>query len=597
MTQAARLGGVRTVGVLAILAVVAMLCLLTPGPAQAQAQQAQAATYTPIVGQGSTYAYPALNQWATNLESQGVSISYTPNGSAAGRQAYIENTVDFAGSDIAFLTSADPDPFNGVDVGDINFAYSYIPDVAGGLSFLYNLQVGGHQIRNMRLSGLTLEKIFTGQITNWDNPEITAEYGAPLPPTPITVVTRSDGAGESYFLTNWFLNGLGPQGRSMWISYCRAQGGNYQACATNPTELYQGLPTFKRLDGSADVTAYIDSPDNNGAIGYAEYAYAIPDNIPVVSLENAAGYYQQPTAANVAVSLNSADINEDPSSVDFLMQDLTPVYLDKDPRTYPLSSYSYLIVPRTSRTIDGTTYSSQPFSDSKGATLSKYVGYILCGAQQTAAALGYSPLPKPMVQGGFTQYNYIPGHLPPPQGNNYNSCDNPAYHDGVDTILTDAPYPNACQKVGSPLNCNPNAPNNGGTTGNGNGKGKDKGKGKGNSKDKGNSADNGNGTGNGNGNGNGGSTGNNVNPNTGQPSGSTSSANPDAVAQPVALAGQPTGQWLFGVLTALELLAVVVVPVALGTWLQRRRRGGGGGGGGGGGPRPLGHAGQGEGQR
>jgi ABC-type phosphate transport system substrate-binding protein len=577
----ARLRGPRAVAVLAVLAVVTMLALLTPGPAQ----RAQATSYAAIVGAGSTYAYPALNQWATNLESQGLAISYTPSGSAAGRQAYIQNTVDYAGSDIAFLTSADPDPFGGVDVGNLNFAYSYIPDVAGGLSFMYNLQVGGHQIRNMRLSGLTLEKIFTGQITNWDNPEITAEYGAPLPPTPITVVTRSDGAGESYFLTNWFMNGLGSQGRSMWVNYCKSQGGG-SLCATDPTELYPGLPTFKRIDGSADVTAYIDSPANNGAIGYAEYAYAIPDNIPVVSLENAAGYYQQPTAANVAVSLNSAQINENPSSVDFLMQNLTPVYLDTDPRTYPLSSYSYLIVPRTSRTINGTTYSPQPFNDSKGVTLSTYVGYILCGAQQTAAALGYSPLPKPMVLGGFTQFNYIPGHVPPPQGSDYNKCDNPAYHDGVDTILADAPMPNACQKVGAPLDCNPNAPNNAGTTDNGNGKDK------GNSKDKDNSAGNGNGGGNGNG--NGGSTGSSVNPNTGQPSNSTSSANPDAVAQPVALAGQPTGQWLFGVLTALELLAVVVVPVALGTWLQRRRRGSGGGGGG---PRPLGHAGQGEGQR
>jgi ABC-type phosphate transport system substrate-binding protein len=560
MIRAVRRGGLRAT---AVLAVVAMLALLTSGPAQ----PAQASTYTAIVGAGSTYAYPALNQWATNLESQGLSISYTPNGSAAGRQAYIDDTVDFAGSDIAFLTAGDADPFGGVDINNINFAYSYIPDVAGGLSFLYNLQVGGHQIRNMRLSGLTLEKIFTGQITNWDNPEITAEYGAQLPSIPITVVTRSDGAGESYFLTDWMLNGLGSQGRSMWVSYCESQGGG-SLCATNPTELYPGLPSFKRLDGAADVTAYIESSVNNGAIGYAEYAYAIPDNIPVVSVENAAGYYQQPTAANVAVSLHAAVINENPDSVDFLMQDLTPVYLDKDPRTYPLSSYSYLIVPRTSRTIDGTTYSPQPFTDGKGATLSAYVGYILCQAQQSAQALGYSPLPKPMVVGGFTQYNYIPGHLPPPQGSNYSNCDNPAYHDGVDTILANAPYPNSCQKAGSPLNCNPATTSSSATTPSGNSRTK----------------------GNGSGGSTGGSTGNGASPSTGQATGPPTSASPTVYAQPVALAGQPAGQWVFGVLTALELIAVVVVPVALGSWLQRRRRGGGG-------PPRLDRAGQGESQR
>jgi ABC-type phosphate transport system substrate-binding protein len=526
----------------AVLTAIAMLGLLTFG----SAQRAQATTYTPIVGAGSTYAYPALDQWATNLTSQGVSISYTPNGSAAGRLAYISNTVDFAGTDIAFLTAGDADPFSGVDINHISFAYSYIPDVAGGLSFLYNLQVGGRKITNMRLSGQTLAEIFTGKITNWDNPAITQEYGAQLPNIPITVVTRSDGSGESYFLTNWMLD----EYPSIWVPYCESQGGG-SLCTVHPTELYPALPSFKRLDGAADVAAYIESSANNGAIGYAEYAYAIPDGIPVVSVANAAGYYQQPTASNVAVSLNSAVINEDPTSVDFLMQNLQPVYTDKDPRTYPLSSYSYLIVPRTSRTIGSTTYYPLPFSDAKGVTLSKYVGYILCQAQQSAADLGYSPLPKPMVVGGFTQYNYIPGHLPPPQGNNYNSCDNPAYHDGVDTILADAPYPNKCQKVGSPLNCNPNAPGNG-ATGNGSGNGSDKGKG-----GAGTTGDNG------------------VNPNTGQSNTGTDSADPNIAAQSVGLAGRPTEQWAFGVLTALELLAVVVVPVVLGTWLQRRRRGGG----------------------
>jgi ABC-type phosphate transport system substrate-binding protein len=552
MMRAARLRGLRAG---AVLAATAMLGLLTFGPAES----AQATTYTSIVGAGSTYAYPALNQWATNLESQGVGISYTPNGSASGRLQYISNQLDFAGSDIAFLTAGDADPFSGVDINNISFAYSYIPDVAGGLSFLYNLQVGGRQITNMRLSGLTLAKIFTGQITNWDNSEITHDYGAQLPNIPITVVTRSDGAGESYFLTNWMLD----EYPSLWVPYCERLGGG-SLCAVHPTELYPALPTFKRLDGSSDVTAYIESPVNNGAIGYAEYAYAIPDHIPVVSVANAAGYYQQPTAANVAVSLNSAVINEDPNSVDFLMQNLAPVYTDKDPRTYPLSSYSYLIVPRTSRTIGSNTYYPlSSFTDAKGVTLSKYVGYILCQAQQTASQLGYSPLPKPMVQGGFTQYNYIPGHLPPPQGTNYNNCNNPAYHDGVDTILADAPYPNKCQKVTAPLNCSPTAPGNGAVGSNGSGTGTGKG-------------------------GSAGSTGGTVNPNTGQVTGGTTAANQNVYAQPVGLAGRPTEQVLFEVLTALELIAVIVVPVVLGTWLQRRRRGGGG-------LRPAGRPGPGEG--
>ncbi len=556
MMRTRRLSGLRTV---AVSAVAGLLGLLTFGPAQS----AEASSYTAIQGAGSTYAYPALNQWATNLVSQGVKISYTPNGSAQGRTQYIANQLDFAGSDIAFVTAANPDPFSPPDQHQISFAYSYIPDVAGGLSFLYNLQVGGQRIRNMRLTGPTLEKIFLGKITNWDNPAITHDYGKKLPNIPITVVSRSDGAGESYFLTNWFLHGLGSSGTNMWVSYCKAHGGG-SVCDRDPTEFYPAVPGGKSLDGSASVTGYVNSPTNNGAIGYAEYAYAIPDNIPVVSVANRAGYFQQPTAANVAVSLFKAKINPDQNSVDFLMQDLTPTYNDKDPRTYPLSSYSYLIVPRTSRTIDGHTYHYlSSFNDAKGQTLSKYVGYILCSAQQSAQALGYSPLPKPMVQGGFTQYNDIPGHLAPPQGNNYNKCNNPAYHDGHDTILADAPMPNKCQKVGSPLDCNPNAPGNGGTGGGGGGNG--------------NGSGSGSGSGNGKGNGSNSSTSGKINPNTGQPEGGgTSAINPNVTAQSVGLAGSPAEQWMLAILVALALIAVVVVPVVLGGWLQRDKRGGGG---------------------
>ena len=547
--RADRLPGLRAAAVLAVIATVGVVAF---GPAR----QAQASTWTPIVGAGSTYAYPALNQWATQLQSQGLSINYTPNGSAQGRQQYIQDNVDYAGTDIAFLTAGDADPFSGIDQTQLHFAYSYIPDVAGGLSFLYNIQVNGRRITNMRLSGETLAKIFTGQITNWDNPAITRDYGQQLPSIPITVVTRSDGAGESYFLTNWMLN----QYPRIWVPYCRSQGGG-SLCSKNPTELYPAQHAgFKALNGSSSVAIYVNSSVNNGAIGYAEYAYAIPNNIPVVSVLNKAGYYQQPTAANVAVSLHAAVINEDPNSVKFLMQNLAPVYSDTDPRTYPLSSYSYLVVPRDSRRSNGRTWGPQPsFTSAKGKTLSKYVGYILCQAQQNAQQLGYSPLPKPMVVGGFTQYNHIPGHLPQPQGNNYNNCNNPAYHNGVDTILTSAPQPNKCQKVGSPLNCSPNAPGNG-STGSGNGQG------------------NGHGNGNGNGSGANPTSSASVNPNTGQAAGNgPGSANPNVVAQPVSLTGRPAEQWLFAVLTTFELIAVVVVPVVLGSWLQRRKRGAGAG--------------------
>jgi ABC-type phosphate transport system substrate-binding protein len=532
--------------ILAALSALAVFGLAVLGPAPA----AQATTYVPINGSGSSWAAPAIDQWSTDMEPQGIHINYDPLGSAAGREAYIDDQVDFAGSDIAFLTT--PDPFAGVDSGANNHAYSYIPVVAGGTSFLYNLQVDGKRITNLRLSGQTLAEIFTGHITNWDNPQITHDYGAQLPNLPITVVTRSDGSGASYFLTNWMTQ-MYP---SLWQPFCQASGGPANC---GPTEFYPGQhPGFKSLNGSDLVANYIATGSNDGAIGYDEYAYALDYGIPVVNMLNPAGYFVGPTPSNVAIALERAQINENENSLTFLMQNLSQVYTDTDPRAYPLSSYSYLIVPRDSRTLNGKTVGPpSEFSDTKGVTLSTWVNYVLCGAQQTAGQLGYSPLPEPMVKGGFLQDTHIPGAVPPVSLDNYSSCNNPAYDDGVDVLTKDAPYPSPCQKEGAPLNCTVvhgqavatggSGPGGGGAGGGGAG-GRTSGKGSAGGK----------GTAGGSG---------LVNPNTGQVG--TGPAAQAADAQPGGLLGHSAQIWLFVVIAGLELLCATAVPSALGGWLRR----------------------------
>ena len=94
---------------------------------------------------------------------------------------------------------------------------------------------------------------------------------------------------------------------------------------------------------------------------------------PVASVLNNAGYFTQPTPGNVAVALTKATLNAD------LTQNLGGVYNNPDPRTYPVSSYSYLIVP---------TKVVAPFTAAKGATLSKFILYLACAGQQEAAQLG-----------------------------------------------------------------------------------------------------------------------------------------------------------------------------------------------------------------
>ncbi len=77
--------------------------------------------------------------------------------------------------------------------------------MAGGTSFTYQLKIGTQQVRNLRLSGgETVAKIFTNQITSWDDAQITRDNnGRKFPKIPITPVVRSDGSGTTAQFTRW----------------------------------------------------------------------------------------------------------------------------------------------------------------------------------------------------------------------------------------------------------------------------------------------------------------------------------------------------------------------------------------------------------
>ena len=80
----------------------------------------------------------------------------------------------------------------------------------------------------------------------------------------------------------------------------------------------------------------------------------------------------------MAVALTQARINQDKSSPLYLTQILTGVYNYRDPRTYPLSSYSYMIVP--------TGADDQRMNENKANTLGDFAYYFLCDGQREAAA-------------------------------------------------------------------------------------------------------------------------------------------------------------------------------------------------------------------
>jgi phosphate transport system substrate-binding protein len=145
------------------------------------------------------------------------------------------------------------------------------------------------------------------------------------------------------------------------------------------------------------VTGYVAQSTSAGAITYVESSYARNALLPMAKLLNAAGYYTAPSAGAVAVALTAAQL--DPS----LIVHVDNVYTNPDPRSYPLSAISYLIIP---------TSTAAPFTTAKGISLGAFAQYALCQGQRDAAALGYSPLAPNLVQAGLNEIPHIPAPAP-----------------------------------------------------------------------------------------------------------------------------------------------------------------------------------------
>ncbi|GAA4624722.1 phosphate ABC transporter substrate-binding protein PstS [Actinoallomurus vinaceus] len=487
----------------------------------------------PINGSGSTWSANAIERWISNVKSYGLVVNYSSIGSSAGRAQFKSGVTDFGVSEIPFgVTPGENPPTR---------SYAYMPVVAGGTSFHYHIEVGGRKFTNLKLSGETIAKIFTGKITNWNDPAITHDNGTALPSKKIIPVVRSDGSGTSAQFTLWMAN----QYASIWNPFCqRYLGGQFCGFTSN----YPQFPGAKALAGSDGLSNFIHASYGDGAIGYVEYSYALEKGDPVAKVLNHGGYYVLPTASNVAVALTQARINSD------LTQNLGGVYTYSDPRAYPLSSYSYFLLP---------VGSNSGISTGKGNTLSRFGGYFLCQGQSYVSNIGYSPLTKNLVEAGFTQIRRIPGA--DVSNINLATCGNPTMQNGHNVLLEHAPCPPP--EDGTPgAHCGgqaarPNQPGTGGGGGAGSGAGGGTGAGAGNGTGAGagpNAQTSANATG--------------IDPETGQPYG-TKGTGTDVAGRPVSLDSSFLGGGamtvVLGAIAVVSLLCAVIGPPALSRIMRR----------------------------
>ncbi len=380
----------------------------------------------------------------------GTSISAVSS-SVIGLNDFCQQTVDFALSDTSYAAGQ-----SACRPAQVPYHYQYVPDVGGSLAFEYNLTgQNGQQVTNLVLDPSTIEGIFTGAITNWDNSAIAAlNPDTRLPNQGITAYYRGDPSGETYLLGDYILHTANAAELATFQQVASVPSTAGQPSATWAVFPNGTPPNLASLVSVNGADAASQEPKNNsGGISYVETAYAKNVNLPVASVVNEAGNAVQPTAVNSVEALQGATLHPN------LTENLSGVFDNKAGNAYPLSAYSYFVtqcVPKQAAaqnvTCDGS--GKVTMGAAEGSELSQFIAFVACLGQSHVAQLGYTPLPPNLVEDDFQAAGRLPGGVTPPPPTAAN-CPNPTITGGLSSISAAGPLLSQTSDGGTTLSVSP----------------------------------------------------------------------------------------------------------------------------------------------
>ena len=151
-----------------------------------------------LTGIGASSQQAAMTAWQNGFQSanSGATVQYSPDGSGAGRKAFLAGGANFAGSD-AYLSEDEVSQAKKQcgDAGALD-----LPVYVSPISVAFNLP----GVKSLNLDAPTIAKIFKGEIKKWNAEEIKKQNpDADLPETAITVVHRSDDSGTTENFTDY----------------------------------------------------------------------------------------------------------------------------------------------------------------------------------------------------------------------------------------------------------------------------------------------------------------------------------------------------------------------------------------------------------
>jgi phosphate transport system substrate-binding protein len=237
-----------------------------------------------LTGAGASFPNPIYLEWIGEFQAvnPGVRIDYRSIGSSGGREQFIAQQVDFAGSDAAMKDEEEQAALDARGCEPL-----HIPTVFGGVAVAYDIQ----GVEGLVLDGETIAQIALGNITNVNDPAIAAlNEGAALPDQQLTWVHRSDGSGTTSIFTNYLAD--------VSQEWADEVGAGSEV----------GWPTGIGGDQNDGVAAAIQQQP--GGIGYVSYEYAAEAGLPVAAVVNADGNAVAPSADSVSAAADTVDIPE-----------------------------------------------------------------------------------------------------------------------------------------------------------------------------------------------------------------------------------------------------------------------------------------------
>lgn len=298
---------------------------------------------------GSTAQTNAISQWTKDYQSacSGATINYTANGSGAGFTSFTNGQALVAGSDYPLSDTQQPTADTHCGTGSTAID---IPAVPGAIAIIFNVP----GVTSLNLSAKNLVGIFSGTITNWDDPAIKADNpSATLPNLPIQTFHRADTSGTSFNFSN-YLHGI--------VSTAPAANKQFPYTAgTGET-------------GSSAVAAKVKA--TSGGIGYAEYSYATSNSLNYAEVSNAAGTFVPLTQANANNFIAKAQVQQNGSDTRLNFD-----YTYSDASAYPAVLITYEIACSSGNAANA-------------GLIKGFLNYIVSDtAQGELTGLGYVPLP------------------------------------------------------------------------------------------------------------------------------------------------------------------------------------------------------------